>query len=171
MSKALTRVYTTLAPELDLEDICSFVSDGGTVAAYCSNNRLSYRHVRGWFKENEHRTSKLTDARSARDELRAQYLMSMVTEIASFDPSQIFDDAGNMLPVQQWPQSARAALGAYETDKLGQPKVKFVNRLDAAKMAGRELGIFKEKVTVEGKLTLADLVSQAGSHRETKSDE
>jgi hypothetical protein len=151
-----------------IEELCDYVANGGTLARYAVDNDIPYRHLRKWLKGNEYNMSLYEDAVALRDDRDRQLLCDMVMQIARFDPKTVFSADGSVLPIDEWPSAARAALSGIDVvPGTNATKVRFANRLEAVKLIGRELGIFSEKLQVTQSMTIADLVSKAHGNKKS----
>lgn len=97
---------------------------------------------------------------AAREDFYVQSLYNMVLEIASFDPQTIEDDMGNILPLQQWPPQARAALLKVNTKDGELVGAQFTPKLDAIKMLGTAVAMFNKKPQETKEKGLADLITE-----------
>lgn len=157
-------IITAFDDEPSIDEICEFVSNGGTLASYCKDHDLPFGEIRKWVRASDIRSSMYTEAISAREDHLAQLLCSFVYEIVKFDPGLVYNEDGTIKPVHQWPAGARAALMQMDVDtKSGKlSKVKFEGRLAAIKLLGSTIGMFADRVKVEGVQSLSDLVLKAG---------
>lgn len=85
--------------------------------------------------------------------LEAESVLSQLASIVYFDPREMVDDAGNLLPIKQWPAHVAAAVSSYEVDeslddegvvKSRVKKVKILDKNSAIEKAMRHLGQFAE---------------------------
>ncbi len=159
-----------LSDVLSIDDICDNVSNGSTLAQYCRDRGLNFGDVRHWIEASNLRKRQYNDSLAARRDWAAQTLCHMVLEMVKFDPKSVFFPDGTIKPLAEWPAEARAALDSFESDKTtGQlTKVRFNSRLKAIELMGKTVGMFADKLEVEGKGTFMDVV--LGSMRERKDD-
>lgn len=94
------------------------------------------------------------DARSERTEVTADRVLRELARIAFSDPAKAYAEDGRLLSVREMPEEARACLAGYDVEEGGDSlltrKVKGWNKVDALKLLGQHLGMFKEKVEVSG---------------------
>lgn len=146
--------------EPDIDEICDFISNGSTLAKYCAINSLHYGRTRHWIKANDYRKTKLDDSVALRDEWATEHMCSMVLDIARFDHSRIVDQEGQILPIDQWPPEARAAVANLEVvPGTNMIKVKFIDRLKAVELVAKLRGMFVTNVNVTTEKSLAELVT------------
>lgn len=159
-NKLATRPMSPFDEEPDIHEIQEFISGGGSLVQYCRHHQLPFGAVRKWISQDEKRKAAYDDAMGAREDFYIQTLYNMVLEIASFDPSTVEDDMGNILPLQQWPPQARAALIQVQTKDGGLTGAKFTPKLDAVKMLGQAISMFNRKPQEQEKKGLADLLAE-----------
>lgn len=100
--------------------------------------------------------------RSERTEITADRVLQELWRIATSDIAKAFDESGTLLPVHKMPPEARAALAGVETEEVfeGQGaervqtgvsrKVKHWDKVKALELAGKHLGMWRDKVEVSG---------------------
>lgn len=158
----LVKVNTAFDITVEVDDVCHALACGDSLAKYCKDRSLSFGEVLTWIKGDADRHAKYRMAQELRREWMAQTLCDTILAIARFDPGQVYDSMGQVKPIYDWPPECRAALQSFDFDMRDQTlKVKLIDRLRAMELVGKTLGIFAEKVKVEGEVTLADLVTQA----------
>jgi len=163
----LVPVTTALDIPFDIDEICNYVADGGTLAKFCRDRKMPYGDVRRFVKDNKYNLDKLEDAEEARDEWAKQMICDMVMEIARFDPRSVLDADGNVLPMQKWPPEARVAVSEIEVlPGTSAIKVKFTPRLKAIDTIGKTLGMYATKLKVEANKTIADLIMAANNQKD-----
>lgn len=117
-------------------------------------------------------------ARSERTKIDADWVLTRLADEAEADVADIYDDAGNLRPVKDWPLIWRKGLVAgIETvrevvgeSKDGEPefamvqKVKLSDRIKRVELIGKHVDVqaFKEKVEHTGAVTLNILPEDAG---------
>lgn len=116
-------------------------------------------------------------ARSERTEVDADWVLNRLAQDATADLADLYDDAGNLRPVREWPMAWRTGLVAgVETvqerdgqDEEGKPvyatvrKVKLLDRTKMVELIGKHVGVgaFKDRVEHSGGLTLEAMVAEA----------
>lgn len=93
-------------------------------------------------------------ARSERTRIDADWLLRRLAEEADADVAELFDEAGNLLPVRKWPKIFRTGLVAgidvaNQGDGSSVAKIKLADRNAKLKMIGDHIGVaaFKQHVT------------------------
>lgn len=96
--------------------------------------------------------------RSKRTEVTQDRVLLEIARLAFNDPRKAFDDYGNLLPIQEWPDEVAAAISAIKitelkTDDGSVSKLKEVKFWDKGKqieLAGKHLGMFTDNVNFKG---------------------
>lgn len=123
-------------------------------------------------------------ARAERAQVDADWVLRRLHSEASADLSAIYDDAGNLLPIKQWPMVFRTGLVAgIETvveragaDAEGRPqfvtvrKVKLADRTRMIEMIGKHIGVgaFKDRLEIEDITDRAEIMRRRREARLAK---
>lgn len=106
--------------------------------------------------------------RAARVEVKADDVLRELLRVATVDLGAAFAPDGKLLPLKDMPVDVRRALASVEVTTIGGEegvaqlsKVKFWDKTRALELLGKHLKLFTDKLEVEGKLTLAQLVEAA----------
>lgn len=103
----------------------------------------------------------------------ADWMLRRLKEIDEMDVADIMDDAGNILPVSQWPKVWRTSISALDMHELHGSgdamtiirKLKLPDKTKNLEMLGRhvEVQAFKDKVEHEhtGNFSIKELLQQA----------
>jgi phage terminase small subunit len=106
--------------------------------------------------------NKLVKARSERTQITADNVITETAKLAFSDLRKLFDDAGALLPVNQWPADMAAAVSAVEVDELFEgygenrvqvgytKKVKLWDKPRALEMLGKHLKLWVERMEHTG---------------------
>lgn len=98
-------------------------------------------------------------ALATREESMKEDVLTILHDAMSADVSDAFDN-GVMKDVDEWPESLRRSLVSYSiTDKGVNFKV--IDKLRAAELGGKWIGLFKDKLEVQGEVTLSSLIKQS----------
>jgi phage terminase small subunit len=107
-------------------------------------------------------------------DIRGDEVLRTLKELAFFDPAAFYGEDGQLKSIHEIPLAARRALGGLETEELfdghGEErarvgdtvKVKWSDRIRALELLGKHLKLFTDRVEHSGKLTLEQLLSEAG---------
>lgn len=117
----------------------------------------------------------LMDERMKRVEVDADWVLKRLTQDATADIADLYDDHGNLKQVKDWPIAFRTGLVAgVDTvqerdgeDPDGQPiyvtvrKIKLMDRAKLIEMIGKHtsIGAFKERIEHSGKIGLEQLIA------------
>lgn len=109
-------------------------------------------------------------ARAKRTEIDADWVLKRLHSDATADLSDLYDEAGNLLPIHQWPQVWRTGLvvgieSVQErdgNDADGKPqyvtvrKVKLSERVKIVELIGKHVGVgaFKENLNIAGQIVV-----------------
>jgi len=107
--------------------------------------------------------SKRLAARSEKVELTAEQVLRELKTAAFLDPIELFAKDGTLLPLDQMPEAARRAIAGLEVEEIFEGsgkdrvwigrlrKIKLVSKEGTLTLAGRHLGMFRDKVELTGK--------------------
>lgn len=168
-------------PSLD-DIICSAVANGGSLVELCNKWDVRYSDIMKWIREDQAREAAYNNALKDRDEWFVSSLIQELRYISMSNITQLFDENGVMLPLDQWPAGAARAVEAVKVDELfdgdgknrrqiGYTKqVKMWNKTKAIELLGRYLKMFLDRVEVSGNLTLEELVLGANNQSQTHNE-
>ena len=99
-------------------------------------------------------------ARAERTEVTQDRVLTELARIGFGDIRQLFDESGRLLRPEEWPDAAAAAVASIEvvTREVGKGDVEHVAKIRAwdkpraLEMAGKHLGMFRERMDVSGEL-------------------
>jgi len=157
-------------PTTFLTTVCTHVTNGGALPEFCKSLKLPYNHVITWIYSNSDRAAAYEAAQRARGEWFIQSILNELKDIALADIRQAYDQQGNLLSPDQWPDSLARVVQAVETEEIydgrgkdRQPigttkRLKMWDKLRALELLGKNLRMFKEEVEHSGTLSLEALV-------------
>lgn len=107
------------------------------------------------------------EARAKRTEISADRVLAEYAKLAFLDPRRFYDDDGNLIPVHKLPEDVAAALAGMDviTERFGKDadgsaefatvrKIKFADKKAALDSVARHLGMFNDKISVDGNVTV-----------------
>lgn len=149
-----------------ISEIVAHVAAGGYLEDLCKTWGISFGKVRAWMMENAERDKAYIGAMNARAELETERLKREMMVLALRRSAQAFktnaDGSRERLPVEQWPEELLNCIDSIETFDDGRVKsVKLVSREAALGLAARTLGMLRDKVSVDGKVSFEDMVVAA----------
>jgi phage terminase small subunit len=115
--------------------------------------------------------------RSEKTQINAEWMLRRLEQDSAADIADLYDEAGNIRPVREWPKAFRTGLVAgVETVQLGEAgeitvkKVKLVDRAKYLEMIGRhiDVGAFKDRVEVDVVDSLAARLERVRAKRAAK---
>lgn len=161
-----------------MDDLCEFVSDGGTFSEWCKHHGLIYKHAHAWLTTDLTIQEQYNAAITARESALSDTVLAGVRETATLDPRTLFDKDGNLLPIHEMPDAAARSITGFEVVeeiKNGKPtggyltKVKYTPRHQGLELLGKHLGFARERVELTGKdggpLTTEQIVSNETARR------
>lgn len=88
------------------------------------------------------------EERSRRLEVSKDRVLMELARIALLDPADLFDAAGNLLPIHEMPEDARRTIASMEVhelkDGLSVQRIKLLGKKGALDTLARHLGLFDE---------------------------
>jgi phage terminase small subunit len=119
---------------------------GDRAAAACASRALTDANVRG-------AVSAGRKAQHKRLQMEADEALMLISQDARADPTQLFDDDGQLLPIQQWPESVRRSLKSIKFKEHGI-EVTMNDSLKARELMAQAGGKLKQQHVVEFDLGL-----------------
>lgn len=151
-------------PDL-LATICAHVANGGTLITLCETWELRFSDIMAWIHADiEGREKAYIKALNDRAEWGQEVVLAELRAIGTADRTKIFNGAGKLLPVSEWPKDVAKAVAGYEESDTQwgvSIKVKYTDKLKALELLGKQMGMFVEKRELSGTVTLEQLVSQS----------
>lgn len=153
-------------PEI-LEDLCEFIADRGTLSEWCKRKNLRYRVAYEWLHDQDHfdRLEAYARALEAQKGALSDLVISGLRDIVEADFRTLYDKRGKMLPPHKLPDRLARVVAGVKEDEKGGVDVRLESRKGGHELLGRALGLYKDRIEHEGKLTLEELVG--GSHKDT----
>lgn len=116
--------------------------------------------------------NKLLKQRSERTQIDADWLLNRLAQEADADASDLYDENGDIKPVDQWPVIWRKGLvSGFDVETVvleGKTvarikKIKISDRVKRLELIGRHIGVkaFEDRVSVTGLDALADRIARA----------
>lgn len=112
--------------------------------------------------------------RAARVQVDADDILRELLRLARVDIGEAFTEGGALKPLHEMPEDVRRCIAGIEVEdvwdgdsqsgrfKCGElRKVKFWPKVQCLELLGKHLGLFRERVEVEGKLSLEQLVLES----------
>lgn len=148
-----------------LEDMCSFVSEGKTLAQFTKSYDIKYMDVWNWLDEVPSRRSRYNEALEVQGHVHRDVVTGGLVGAATADIAEFFDGEGSPLPVSDIPPEARANIQGIEvtvSDKGAvTTKYRLADKTRNRELLGKKHGMFVDKVEHGGNLTLEQMVSSS----------
>lgn len=94
--------------------------------------------------------------------LNANEVFKFLLEVMRANPKELFNAAGSLKPINQWPDDIARIIEEVGLDDQGRvKKIKYVSKLKALEMLGKHLGLFVDQVHHTGKLSLEQAVMES----------
>ena len=158
-----------------MEKIADHLSCGGTLIDYCKLVGQSFIEMKKWIKADEEREKMYEAAKLARQEWLFERVLTEYRHISGFSLTDIYNKDGGLLPVHDWPESARAAVAGIESlekfemvDGESIPvgtvqKIKLWDKNKALQDIGRHLKMFAEvlDINLNTTVSIVDALAEA----------
>lgn len=176
-------------PDL-LTDICASIANGGCVTDLCAIWQVRYSDVILWIhdeKADPRRKVAYEAAMKARGEWMIQTILKELRMIGTVDIRRAYDAAGALLPIQDIPEDVAKVItgieakelwdrvedenapGGTRMEKTGElVKVKFLDKIKAIELLGKNMAIWIDRTQHELGESLEDII--AGSHKVVESE-
>lgn len=173
-----TTLKEILARQSLMDDIFAHIANGGNMITFAENLKIRYSDIAAWLMSDPDRYQIMQKAFQAGDEWIRVRVLNELKHIALTDLRMAYNASGTLKNPQEWPESIARAIMSVETDELyagvgkerervgDTRKVKFMDKIKALELIGKEKGLFMQKVKVEGKISLEEIV--AGSFDDQK---
>ena len=163
-----------------LDIMCSFVSNGGTLVDFAKLWDVRFSDLMRWIRKDKERTKSYEDAIRDRNEWTVETVLQELRLMATFDIRDLYDDAGNVKPISEWPKHAAAAVAGIEVNELFDgrgderemigvaKKLKLWDKTKAIEQLGKTQKLFVDRVEETKVLKLEDLVLASYKNETTK---
>lgn len=124
------------------------------------------------------RVKELAAERAKKTDTTVERILEELARIALADIAELFDEKGDLKPIDQIPEDLRRAIASIEIEALFDgygkdrvqightKKVKFWSKEKTLELLGKYRKMFTEKVEVSGKVSLVDIVAGADNSGE-----
>lgn len=157
-------------PEI-LDDICGYISNGGTLPTLANEWNIKFKDVANWIHKDDERETRYRAALMDRDELTKDLLMRELALIAMVDIRDAYDSSGSLLNTKDLPASVAKCVSQIEVFEefegvgrdrkhIGQTKkVRMYDKLKAIEMIGKQIGMFTDTM-IHKVQTYEDLIDK-----------
>lgn len=116
------------------------------------------------------------DARAARTQINADYVLNRLVEIDQMDVLDIMDDKMNLKPISEWPKVWRQYLSGFDVAEMFEgrgeeremigilKKIKWPDKVKNLELLGKHVGVqaFKDRVEHSGEMSITVTEEDAG---------
>jgi hypothetical protein len=159
------REQAVLSEPEALDRLCAHIAERGSLDSWCKAESLRYLPVHDWIHSDAERLGRYSKALEAKDRRLTDRVLDGIDRLVDFDPRLAFDDKGKPLQPHKLPDSVALATSGIERtlDEDGRELVKLrvVSRERGLELAGRRLGLFKDKLELSGNVGLAERLTAA----------
>lgn len=152
------RTMALLADPATLGDIARFLSEGNSLVTWCRARDVPYSDVATWIAAEDSRREKYEAALKLRDEYLSEIVVRNLHDFATADLADAFvktgKNQGTRKALHKMPEALRRAIVAIEAGG----KLKLVAPDRAIELLGKYRRMFVDRVDVEGRMRLEDLV-------------
>lgn len=141
-----------------MNSIIDHVSNGGSIIELCKIWQVSYSSVMRTIKACDIFKQRYSEALVERDEWAKERVLLEIRALSTFSIADALQTDGTFKKLTDMPPGLIAAIK--EMDANGA--IKFVDKLKALDLLGKQLALFTTKHEITGKLSLADLIAKAG---------
>lgn len=161
------RTEELLAGTTTIDALCTRIAACETLPDICKELDVKYLVVHEWIQSDEERRERYAEAVKIRQAHQAELVLRELTAAATFDPSEIFNEIGEIKPLHQIPAPLRRCIAGMDTnelfgqgaDGLGQigtvKKLKFWDKTRQLELLAKHLKMLTEKHEVAVKATVS----------------
>lgn len=174
IQKSKDRLNRLMAePEKLMETICDHIAGGGSLIGLANVYLCRYSQLKNWINSDPDRQKMYSQAIDDRKDWAKERLTAEITALSYTNFKQAFNDDGTLKNPHEMPDAVAKLIAGFEvveyfekdgkhTTQVGwTKKVKFVDRLKAIELAGKQLGQWLEKHEHSGTVKLEDLIAGA----------
>lgn len=133
-----------------IDRIVEFVASGaGMLGNWCQMMDVRYHWAWGWIQDDKERLAKYTRAMEARTARLTEKVEAKLHALIDADPRKAYDKKGNLIKPNKLPDAVASAVSSIQTGGRGGDKISMVPPDRAVELAGKRLGLFREKVELE----------------------
>jgi hypothetical protein len=166
--------YKKFAADPKSEDLVfNHITNGGSLTELAEMIEIPYYVLMSWIDMDPARTEKHRLAQNRREEWCKETILSHLRWLATFDIGELCNPDGSLKKINEIPKRTRAAIAAIDVaeifefergtkNKIGETKkIRSFDKLKALEIAGKQLGIIRDKVEHRVEHTLEDIVAES----------
>lgn len=155
-----------------LYDICERVANGESLTMIAPELGLRYSKLVTMIRNHPEASKHYEQALSDRNEWAKERILAEIRMLTVLDITLLYDDDNCLLPMSEWPKEMGRAVAGVKSNELfdghGKDKekigmtreVKLWNKEKCLELIGKNLHLFTDRVNIEGKMTLEDLLDK-----------
>jgi hypothetical protein len=164
MAKKDLRTLSVTADPKMIDVVIEHVANGGSAIELCKTWQVRFSEIMRAIRANPESKSRYEQALIDRDEWAKERILTEIRSLGTYNIKDALNADGTFKPLKDMPDEIVAAIKEFDKDGA----VKFHDKTKALDMYGKKLSLFVERKEITGKLTLADLITEATGD---KSDE
>jgi len=175
--KDINAQISVLADPERMNRISGHLCAGGTLIDYCRLVGMTYLEVHKWIVSDESRLAQYEAAKVARQEWLFERVLSEYKALSMFEITDLYGESGELRPMSEWSESARAAVAKVETleqfemvdgvrEAVGEiKKVAVWDKTKTLEALGKYLKMFRDQIDINitGELSIRGALDEAES--------
>lgn len=169
------RTARVLARPNLLEEIFAHCANGGTVITMCETWNVRYSDIAAWLHADRDREQRYLRGMTAREEWAQERILQEIRAIGLVDLREAYTEGGFLKEMKDMPAHIARAIVGVETEELFEGhgkdrvkvgntvKVKFIDKLKALELLGKNQGMFVQRHDHKVTTTLEDLVAASNT--------
>lgn len=150
-------IAVTHDPEM-MDIVINHVSNGGSLIDLCKTWQVRYSDVMRAIRSNPSYFERYEAALVDRKEWARERVYKEIRNVSTFDLKMALNEDGTFKKLKDMPDEVVASIKEISTNG----EIKFIDKLKALEMLSRQLGLFVDKIEHTGKLSLEQLILEAG---------
>jgi hypothetical protein len=142
-----------------MDNICTHILQGGSLVDLAETWEIPFGWIRQWMAADEERDRAYALALNRRAEFEGEKIKRELARIAYADFRKIYTTDGKLLPYNQWPADVAAAVVGVEYRDGKLIEFKRADKIRALELAGKTIGVFSDKIEMDGTMTLEAMLS------------
>ena len=157
LPKTTTSIEILKNDPQSMEVLFDHVANGGSLIELSKMWGMPYSKLMRHIRSKEDLKAKLAQAMSDREEWARESVLDEVKKMSLYDVKDAVNPDGTIKKLQELPSSLTAAIKEINADG----GLKFQDKLKAIDLFGKQMGLFVDKVQVDGKITLEQYILAA----------
>lgn len=153
-----------------IDELAAAVASGGTLAGWCRDKDIPYTEINRWIQADEARRTRYADALKLRETHQTDRVVGELATLLDADLADAYTEDGCLKAIHDMPLSIRRAIASIEVDEIWEGrgddrrlvghtrKLKLWDKVKGVELMARKNKMLTDKVDVQHKHTLADLV-------------